>query len=160
MSKLLLFFSLIFCVVTNSFSQKIIRSSFSSFGNATHENGITFRQTVGQASSTTSVSNNSTSLRQGFQQPLSASVSNSRKPKECTLYLSPNPATDVVNIRFGQEIGENEISIFDMMGKLHLKVTNIVSYYQLDASKLPAGIYLVTVVSKLGYRCNQKLIII
>ena len=145
---------------TNSFAQKIIRSSLSSFGNVSSENGTVYRQTIGQPSNTSVFSNEKTFLRQGFQQPVQSLNSNSTKEKECTMFLSPNPANNIVNIKFLEDIGENEISVFDMLGKLNFKTIIVASYYQMDVSKLPRGIYLVSVVSKSGYHCNQKLIVI
>ena len=148
------------CAETTSFAQKIIRASLSSFGNVTHENGIIYRQTIGQPSNTSVFSNDETHLRQGFQQPVLLLNSGSSKEKECTIYLSPNPTADIVSIKFLEEIGENQISVFDMLGKLHFKVNTVVSFYEMDVSKLPKGLYLLNVVSKSGYHCNEKLIVL
>ncbi len=150
----------LFCAVTSSFAQKIIRSSMSSFGNVVNENGKIYRQTVGQPSNTSVFSNDKTSLRQGFQQPVQSPISNSANEKECTLYLSSNPASITVSIRIAEEIGENQISVFDMLGKLHFTVNVNAPNYEMDLSKLPRGVYLINVVSKSGYHCNQKLIVI
>lgn len=160
MNKTLIFLGILLCLATGSFSQKIVRSSLSSFGNATSESGVIFRQTVGQSSSTTTVSNDNNSLRQGFQQPIVSGKSNASKTKECTLYLSPNPTTDRVQVRFSEEIGANQISVFDMKGTLHFKVNISTASYEIDVSKLPRGLYLINVISKSGYHCNQKLIVI
>jgi hypothetical protein len=106
MNKFLIFLSILIAAQTNSFAQKIIRSSLSSFGNSTSANGATYRQTIGQPSNITVVSNNGTNLRQGFQQPASSSKSNTHKQKVCTLYLMPNPASDFVHIKFLEDIGK------------------------------------------------------
>ena len=161
MNKTLICLSIFICIAAGAYAQKIVRSSFSSFGNTTSENGATYRQTIGQPSSTTTFVNDKTSLRQGFQQPVSsAGKSNSAKIKECTLYLNPNPATDMVQIRFSEEIGANQISVFDMKGQLHFKININSASYDMDISKLPHGVYLINVISKSGYHCNQKLIVI
>lgn len=160
MNKTLIFLSIFLCAAAASFAQKIARSSLSSFGNAISENGVTYRQTVGQSSSTTTVSDNKNSLRQGFQQPVSSGKSATSKIKECTLHLNPNPATETVRIRFSEEIGANQISVFDMKGLLHFKVNTSTASYDMDVSKLPNGVYLINVISKSGYHCNQKLIVI
>jgi hypothetical protein len=160
MNRIYIFIIFLFGATSTSFAQKIIRSSMSSFGNAVNENGTVYRQTIGQSSNTSVFSNDKTSLRQGFQQPVLSQNSNSSKEKECTLYLSPNPASAIVNIRFAEEIGENQISVFDMLGKLHFKINIISPTYEMDVSKLPRGVYMVNVVSKSGYHCNQKLIVI
>jgi hypothetical protein len=132
----------------------------SSFGSTVSENGNVYRQTTGQSSSTSVLSNDKTSLRQGFQQPVLAATSNASKEKTCTLYLNPNPTSDKVTIKFLEVIGQNQISVFDLMGKLHFKVNVSASDYEMDVSKLPKGVYLINVVSDSGYHCNQKLIVI
>ena len=143
---------------STSYSQQIVRSSLSCFGNAVTESGILFRQTVGQPSSTQVVSNNGVVLRQGFQQPVSLNVG--VVSKECTLYMSPNPTMDFTSLEYAEEIGEHTISVFDMTGKLHVRVTTSENNYKMDVRKLQSGVYLVNVVSKSGYHCNQKLIIL
>lgn len=160
MNKIYVFIIILWCLGTQLFAQKIVRSSLSSFGNVVNDNGTVFRQTIGQPSSTSVFSNDNTSLRQGFQQPVISSRSLSSKEKECTLYLSPNPASTIVNVKFGEEIGENKISVFDVMGKLYFTVNIISSNYEMDISKMPKGVYLINVVSKSGYHCNQKLVVI
>ncbi len=77
-----------------------------------------------------------------------------------SIHLSPNPATDIVQIRFTEDIGASQISVFDMRGQLHLKINTSAPSYEMDVSKLPHGVYLVNVISKSGYQCNQKLIVI
>jgi hypothetical protein len=157
------FFALIImfcCTATVAFGQKLIRSSMNSFGNTVNENGTTFRQTIGQSSSTSVFSNSGNSLRQGFQQPLSKTTKGNRlKEKECTMYLNPNPSSDVVYIRFAEDVAENEVSVVDMVGRIHIKTTLYTSEYALDISKLSKGIYMINVTSKSGYRCREKLIV-
>lgn len=160
MNKTLTCLCIFLGVATASFAQKIARSSLSSFGNTISENGVVYRQTAGQSSSTTTVSNDNNSLRQGFQQPVSFGKPTTSKIKECTLHLNPNPATETVRIRFSEEIGANQISVFDMKGQLHFKVNTSAASYDMDVSKLPNGVYLINVISKSGYHCNQKLIVI
>lgn len=160
MTKFLIFLSIVIAAQTGSFAQKIIRSSLSSFGNATSANGTTYRQTIGQPSNISVVSNNGTDLRQGFQQPALSSKSNVHKQKVCTLYLMPNPASDFVHIKFSEEIGDNQISVYDMMGKLLFRVNTTTSDYEMDISSFSHGVYFINVISKSGYQCNQKLIVI
>ena len=160
MNRIYIFIIILWCPGTQLFAQKIVRSSLSSFGNIVNDNGTVFRQTIGQPSSTSVFSNDNTSLRQGFQQPVISSLSLSSIEKECTIYLSPNPATDIVRVKFSEEIGANQISIFDMMGKIHFSTSTDNPYYEIDVSKLAKGIYTVNVESKSGYHCNQKLVII
>lgn len=159
MKQFFTFLLLLFIAANNVYGQKLLRSSLSSFGAIKHENGTTYRQTIGQPSSTTVVSNENHVLRQGFQQPLSHIHSGSQKEKQFTLYLSPNPASSKVTLRFAEEIGENQVAVFDMMGKLQFKTIVQSSDYELDISNLSRGIYMVNVISKSGYCCSQKLIV-
>jgi hypothetical protein len=160
MKTIFIYVVIILSAMADCSAQKIIRSSLSSFGNAVQEDGSLFRQTIGQPSSTTVFVNENTFLQQGFQQPVIDLNSNSSIEKECTIYLSPNPATDIVRVKFSEEIGANQISIFDMMGKIHFSLSTDNPYYEIDVSKLAKGIYMVNVESKSGYHCNQKLVII
>lgn len=160
MSRLFIFLSLFTFLSTGLFAQKIIRSSMSCFGNITSENGTIFRQTIGQSSSTSVFSNDGNTLRQGFQQPLSHSKSGFLKEKKCSLHLTPNPTTDIVRITFSEQIGENTISVFDMMGKLQFQITVASPYYEMDVSNLLNGVYNVNVISKSGYYCSQKLVVL
>ncbi|MCE9540825.1 MAG: T9SS type A sorting domain-containing protein [Bacteroidetes bacterium] len=159
MNKFFIFFSVILCLQTTVFAQRIIRSSMSSFGNITYENGTTFRQTIGQPSGTSVFLTDGNTLRQGFQQPISHGDSRKLKEKRCTLYLNPNPTTDVVFIKFNEEIGDNIISVFDIMGKLQFKITVTSPSYEMDISKLSKGMYMVNVISKSGYYCSEKLVV-
>jgi hypothetical protein len=156
----LIYFIISLCVATNSFAQKLVRSSFSTFGNTAHDNGTLFRQTIGQPSSTSVFGDGKTLLRQGFQQPVLSLNTNSSKEKECTLYLNPNPASDIVRIKLSEEIGENQITLFDVRGKIHFTINTADAYYEMDVGKLAKGVYIVNVISKSGYQCNQKLIIL
>jgi len=160
MKTTIIYFAILISALTNCSAQRIIRSSFSCFGNGIMENGTLFRQTIGQASSTTVFSNDGTSMIQGFQQPVLNIISNSSQEKECTLYLNPNPTSDLVQIKFAEEIGENQISLFDIRGALQLKVNTNDLLYEMDVSKIPKGIYIVNVISESGYQCNQKLVIL
>lgn len=159
MKQIFTFLFLLLITANAVYGQKLLRSSLSSFGAIKYENGTTYRQTIGQPSSTTVFSNENNVLRQGFQQPLSHIQSGSRKEKQCTLYLSPNPTSSNVTLRFAEEIGENQVAIFDMMGKLQFKTVVQSSGYELDISNLSRGIYMVNVISKSGYFCSQKLIV-
>ena len=160
MTRIIIFFSLFVLTTTGVSAQKIIRSSMSSFGNFVSESGATYRQTIGQPSSTTVFSNGGSTIRQGFQQPISRSKSGFMKEKKCSLHLTPNPTTDVVRITFSEQIGENTISVFDMMGKLQFQTTVATPYYELDVTNLLDGVYNVNVISKSGYYCSQKLVVI
>ena len=159
LKSFVLTFVVVFFAGINSFAQQIVRSSMSSFGNSVSQNGILFRQTVGQPSNSTVVSKSGTTLRQGFQQPVSAL--NSPVRKECTLYLSPNPTRNFVTMKFLEPIGEFQVSVYDLMGKLQLQENAVSDHaYEMDIKKLSNGVYLLNVNSASGYRCSEKLVIL
>lgn len=69
--------------------------------------------------------------------------------------VSPNPATDVLEVSFGKEIENGRLTITDMIGRIHQTVeVNATKQTQLDVSKLPLGVYLVN-----GYFDNAKPIV-
>ncbi len=159
MKTIIFYFVIAFSVITNCFAQKSIRSALSCFGNGVSENGVLYRQTIGQSSATTVLSEGRTLLRQGFQQP-GISLNSKSKDKVCTLYLSPNPTSNIVSIKLSEEIGEKQISILDVFWKIHYSIRTDESFHEMDVSDLPKGIYIVNVISKSGFHGNQKLIII
>lgn len=65
-----------------------------------------------------------------------------------TIQLYPNPATDVVNIQFGEPVAYGTILEFtDITGKVvrHVEVPEGAVCYTMDVNDLPAGIYLANV---------------
>lgn len=80
--------------------------------------------------------------------------------KVCTLYLNPNPASDIVTIKLKEDINNNQISVLNMM-KEQVFTTNInTSNYELDVSNFVNRMYIVNVISKSKYECREKLVII
>lgn len=140
------------------FAQRIARASLSSFGNTTNSSGTVFRQTIGQSSNTSVFSSDKTVLRQGFQQPLTSNKGATQK--ECTLYLNPNPANDMVTIQVKEHINNNQISVFNMMGELIFGTNINTPYYHLNVSNFTNGMYMVNVISQSGYECREKLVVI
>ena len=152
-------FAILLFIWADSFCQQIVRSSLSSFGNSVSQNGVLFRQTVGQPSNSTVVSKTGTTLRQGFQQPIS--YVNSSVLRECTLYLSPNPTYNLVTLKFLEPIGEFQVSVYDLMGKLQLQENAVADVaYEMDIKKLSNGVYLLNISSASGYRCSEKLVVL
>ena len=146
-------------IVVDLYSQQIIRSSLNSFGNTAVVNGVQYRQTVGQPSNTSVFSSKEVVLRQGFQQPVISTGANASK--ECSLNLSPNPTSDFVTLEFGEEIGEYQVSVFDLNGALVYRGESTADKtHKMDIRKMANGVYLLNVLSKTGYHCNQKLVII
>jgi len=78
--------------------------------------------------------------------------------------ISPNPATDFVNVSLGYDLkGESEVVFISEAGYISLKqsIGEILKNekYNIDISKIPAGKYLVTIVNGKTYTTPQKLIV-
>ena len=141
----------------NGLSQQIIRSSLSSFGNFHFQDGTTFRQTVGQPSSTSILNSEGITIQQGFQQPIKRDIS--LEHKKCVLHVSPNPSNGKVSIEIMEDIGEYNIAVVESKGSIILN-ENKTSNSNINLTGLSTGVYIIRINSDSGYFCNQKLIII
>lgn len=159
MNRFLIMFFLQFLVLSQmTAGQKIIRSSLSCFGSSYSENGFLFRQTAGQSSATDILKNENLTIRQGFQQAVypAKSLVNSA-PAE--FLIAPNPANNMTQIRFQEEIQECVIMVRDLNGiPVFESIEKHICSKWLDISKLKPGIYIITVIDTKG-RGSQKLII-
>ncbi|MBK6633317.1 MAG: T9SS type A sorting domain-containing protein [Chitinophagaceae bacterium] len=65
-----------------------------------------------------------------------------------TITISPNPATDVVNVSFTNNaaIGKVIVRVINPEGKLVMESATNNSFIHFDISNLPAGIYLAQAV--------------
>jgi PKD repeat protein len=78
-----------------------------------------------------------------------------------SFYLVPNPATDMVTISmFNPLSGVTGVRVTDMVGQLKISKYPKDNDLNLDISRLPAGIYNVTVTDSNGVNASKKLIII
>ncbi|MFZ0280307.1 MAG: T9SS type A sorting domain-containing protein [Bacteroidales bacterium] len=130
-----------------SFGQAIVRYSLSCLGSTVSDDGFILRQTIGQSSNTYMFNKEGLVLRQGFQQPI-ASYNYIKAMLPIDFTLSPNPADDMVMIKFQEEISKCTISIRDINGILitELKVESLQAKL-LDLKNLIPGIYIITVIS-------------
>ena len=81
------------------------------------------------------------------------------------LFISPNPATDFVDISIDYDLkGEREVVFISEAGYISHKqsIGNISKNekHNIDISKIPAGKYLVTIVNGKTYTTPQKLIVL
>ena len=79
--------------------------------------------------------------------------------------LSPNPATDFVDVSLNYDLkGESQVIFISEAGYVsHKESIGSISKnekYHIDISKIPAGKYLVTIVNGKTYTTPQKLIIL
>ncbi|HQK70197.1 MAG TPA: T9SS type A sorting domain-containing protein [Bacteroidales bacterium] len=144
------------CPLTTA--QSIIRSSLSSIGTAVSEEGIIFRQTVGQSSNTFIFRNGGICLLQGFQQPISGTyLFRPMDPVDFTLY--PNPAMDNTWLVLGEEMKSYTITIYNLSGTPLSVITGYASQsVWLDLKNYPVGIYIIKVTS--GIRTGSKRLIL
>lgn len=151
---------LLLFLITSQLSsgQAILRSSISCFGSTYTDVGLILRQTAGQSSSTEVLKDKELVLRQGFQQPL-APMDTFRELAPLDFAISPNPAKDLIRLRFMKEIPRCVISIWDMNGHpLHEYISEGVLSKWLDLKVIKPGVYIITVASDDSFG-SKKLII-
>ncbi len=73
-----------------------------------------------------------------------------------TLY--PNPAKDYVNIKLHNNTSKCDVKVFDIYGKLVNEKTVNTVMFNLDISKLSAGVYLIFISNEKG-QSTQKLVV-
>jgi len=85
------------------------------------------------------------------------SVSNFDVEESFSMY--PNPAKDILNIRFKNSVNDINVSIYDSLGKLvYNKETRLInSKCVLNVSNLNSGLYFISINSK-GKTLTKKLI--
>lgn len=97
------------------FSQTISRSSISSLGSSSNNDGITIQQSVGQPTLVNHVNVEGTGLRQGFQQPIS--FIEEQNELNIRLYPNPNQGEFSFIVEESTEI-KLQYQLFDQQGKL------------------------------------------
>jgi len=77
------------------------------------------------------------------------------------LFIYPNPASDMISIRFGEPTAlENQVVIRDLLGRTFLsKNVSGVLETNLDIANIPSGVYLISFHSDLLFPISRKLII-
>lgn len=145
----------------NSFSQQIIRSSLSSYGNSVTETGFRYRSTVGQSSNTTRFSNENITLRQGFQQPFLSGSNKCFSCIYCEFEVFPNPAINNTGIYLHTADEFASIIIKDTQSRIcKIYNGNFVSEKFIDVSGLSNGVYFVSVKNNKIHSCSKKLVVL
>ena len=142
-------------------SQKIIRASLSCTGNSYSESGFRYRATVGQPSNTFQITNENSTLRQGFQQPFNFENQNAFSTVFCEFEILPNPAADNPEIYLFRPHDFSKIVIKDIHGRV-CKVFNLNfgSENKVDISCLSNGIYFLTLNNNKINSCSKKLVVL
>ena len=77
------------------------------------------QQSIGQGSVINTYHQNDYSLRQGFLQPVDASILTSDADNELEAAIYPNPFSTEVNIQFGEVISDVvQVTMYDVLGRL------------------------------------------
>lgn len=141
--SLILFFAFQYCVA-QSLSPQVISSSGTSFANGSNQ----LDWTLGELS-TSSLTNGSNSLSQGFHQPNLSITSIDNFDETYGLTIFPNPAIDLLQIQFEKANENNFIELYSTEGKLLLtQESNFATLCQIDMSKYDVGTYLVKIHNK------------
>jgi hypothetical protein len=139
---------------THLSGQTVMRSSMGCIGATYTENGLILRQTIGQSSNTTVISNGEFVIRQGFQQPITTVNSpEANIPVDFTLY--PNPAHHYTSIVFKEQVNPYSIIIRNINGAVLAKFDNqTLQSRELILEDYMSGVYIVTIVSneRIGIR--------
>jgi len=82
------------------------------------------------------------------------SLSNSSNQLDTTITVSPNPTSEIVNIKASTSIGN--VQLFDVQGRLlQTSVGNATNATTLDLSERTSGVYFVKVISNKGTRVEK-----
>ncbi len=80
------------------------------------------------------------------------------------LQVFPNPATDIINVSFSQEVPQNvSLELLDVRGRKLRQASNLnggtgVVNYSLDINELPAGFYLLRLSSEKGVQSRKVVV--
>ena len=122
--------------------------------------GVILRQTIGQTSGVTVLSDNEgVVLRQGFEQP-EYPIASGAKPI-CDYTLSPNPTQTNFKFISSHLSGNFTVSVYDANGKLFKSFPNLeLSTQPIDVAGWAAGMYYVQASNSSSFLCTKKLMII
>lgn len=133
----------LFCQA-QSLEQMVVGSS----GNfSSTSNGTTLSSTVGEVMTTT-ISSNSATLTQGFQQPVIVNLLSSENvAEEYGITVFPNPTTALINVQ--KTIATPlKAQLYDAAGKLINTYTLTQPNNTIDLQKLASGTYLLSIIGQ------------
>ncbi len=143
-------------------AQLVKRQCISSYGTSSTSSKSTLIQTVGQPFNTDGLSENSTTIFQGFQQPITIRVEQmeSKPFRDLKLSIYPNPATSSVIIQSDEIIENSIIRVTDLAGKVIMTYNaNQLQVYTISCETWARGIYIITVSDNHQSINSSKLII-
>ncbi len=137
----LTFLSLVSCVTLSA--QTVVASSGGHFENGTAKMSFTLGETV-----TSTISNDSNTLTQGFHQTKLTVVGMEEFLKSIRMRVFPNPTSDFITIELNDDPTNYEVIMLDVTGK-SISLTPIRNKReQVDMSHLAAGSYFLNIISK------------
>jgi len=154
-----IFLFLLIAISQNAISQKIIRQSISCLGSSNANNGFLLRQTVGQSSNTTTFYHDSSSARQGFQQPLTDTYIKFFSDNNINVSVIPNPVQLNFIIKISGEDNTFFVNITDINGKLifHSFIDSNIEHL-IDCSKWSSGVYHLTIYKSNVLKVTKKIV--
>jgi len=126
-----------------SYSQSIIRQSINSYGASGVIDGISIRQTLGQAYSTSTFLDGKVGLNPGFQQYISLSLNNKLIDNQpVTLDIYPNPAISMIKFKLSNALRDVSIKVWDVNGRIiHVDRITDLGNHSIICEEWPDGIY-------------------
>ncbi|MEL6812456.1 MAG: T9SS type A sorting domain-containing protein [Bacteroidota bacterium] len=115
-------FTTLFLVAQVSFSQFMKKETLASQGSShfvySGNKSYFIQESIGQGSVINTFNTNNYSLRQGFLQPISASVLIDASDTSIDAVIFPNPFVNAINIYFNEPVvGPLDIKLFDLLGR-------------------------------------------
>ncbi|MDG5492415.1 T9SS type A sorting domain-containing protein [Psychroserpens sp. SPM9] len=147
---------LIACVLFYSvgFAQTLKKETLTNQGSShfvyANNKSYFIQESIGQASVIKTFDTGNYSLRQGFLQPINASLLNSDSNTLIDAIIFPNPFSETITINFREPIfDELNIYVSDLTGRIVLSETyNPSSSLSIELNDITSGVYLLNVVMR------------
>lgn len=97
------------------------------------------------------------SVSRGLEGREASSYSNKAIKAQQTIY--PNPASDEINIKLGDDVESMIVEIYNIIGEKVISKTVNSSYTKIDISKLETGVYLISILKSDETKLNKKVYI-
>ena len=146
-----LFFIISLCFFKISNSQSLVKQTLAIQGSSqpvyVNNKSYYLIESIGQASVINTFSANNYVLRQGFLQPVSASVFASDAKASLKAVVFPNPFLNQIQIKFDEPIiNELNLALYDVLGRVIMReVYNPIQAITLDLLYLSNGSYFLKV---------------
>jgi len=135
---------LILLVFSLSLSSQVKQEVIASAGGYSQSGGVSLSWTLGETV-IPAYKSGDVVLTQGFQQQISVATIKKELEIQVDILVYPNPASDVLNIRFGSSLpSEIDLALLDSNGRVVKSevIESAVIEKQLNLQELPEGIYI------------------